>query len=73
MNPIHQSGHTRAISVVYAREFQAQATTGLGTPHDGLGPDLSFLDKKIKFHRRTDRPWFPGLEKQTTEAQVANP
>ena len=73
MNPIHQCGHTRAISVVYGREFQAQTATGLRTPHDGLGPDLSFLDKKIKFHRRTHRPGLPGLDKQTTKAQVANP
>jgi hypothetical protein len=73
MNPIHQCGHTRAISVVYGREFQAQAATGLCTPHYGLGPDLPFLDKKIKFHGRTHLPWLPGLNKQTTKAQVANP
>jgi len=56
MNSIHQCGHTRAISVVYGREFQAQSAAGLGTPHDGLSPDLPFLDKKIKFNRRTHRP-----------------
>src|SRR6516162_9586467 len=46
MNSIHQCGHSRAISVVYSREFQAQSAAGLGTPHDGLSPDLPFLDKK---------------------------
>ena len=46
--------------------------TGLRTPYDGLSPDLSFLDKKIKLHGRTHRPGFTGLDKQTTEAQVAN-
>jgi len=72
MNSIHQCGHTRAISVVYGREFQAQSAAGLGTPHDGLSPDLPFLDKKIKFNRRAHRPCLPGLDKQPTEAQVVD-
>jgi hypothetical protein len=46
--------------------------TGLGTPHKGVGPDLSLLDKKFKLGRRTHSPWFRCLDKQTTQAQIPN-
>jgi len=36
------------ISIPQGREFQAQTMTGMGMPHYGFGPNLSFLDQKIK-------------------------
>jgi len=41
-------------------------------PHDSVGPDLSFLDKKINFGRRTHISWVSCFDKQTTQAHVPN-
>jgi hypothetical protein len=47
------------MGVIFRRqrgEFQSQASTGLYVPDDGCGPDLSFLNKEVKFNLHTDTP-----------------
>jgi hypothetical protein len=39
-------------------------------PHDGLGPDLAFLDKKIELGFHAHGLWNRGSNKQTCGAQV---
>jgi len=39
-------------------------------PHDGLRPDLAFLDKKIELGLHAHRLWNRGSNKQTSGAQV---
>jgi hypothetical protein len=52
--PAHQCLETRAIFFTHCRELQCQSTAWLYTPYNCVGPDLSFLDKKLKFGRRTN-------------------
>jgi|HubBroStandDraft_5_1064220.scaffolds.fasta_scaffold407718_1 hypothetical protein len=46
--------------------------TGLYMPDDGVGSDLSFLDKKFKPGLCAHDRWFSRLDKQTAEAQIQN-
>ena len=62
----------RAIFITDRREFQAYSATRLHTPYNGVGPDLSFLDKKIGFGRQTHSPWLICLNEQASRAQVPN-
>ena len=39
-------------------------------PHDGLGTDLAFLNKKIEPGFGAYRPWTWGTNKQTSRAQI---
>jgi len=50
---VQQCNEAPAISITHRREFQAQPATALYMPHDSVGSDLSFLDKKINFGRQT--------------------
>ena len=40
--------------------------------NDSFGPDMSFLDKKLKIGRSAHRSWTRCLDKQSTLAQVPN-
>jgi len=44
----HQIPGTLAIFLNHCRNFQPQSTTGNYMPHNSLGPDLAFLNEKMK-------------------------
>jgi|SRR6267143_1508615 len=66
--PSHQIREAPAIFLAHGRELQSQTTTGLYTPHNGFGPDLSFFDKEMKVGLCAQRLWLPCLHKQTARA-----
>jgi len=66
--PFHQIREMPAIFLAHCRELQPQSAAGFNTPHNRFGPDLSFLDKKMKLGLRAHRLWLPCLDKQTARA-----
>jgi hypothetical protein len=60
----------RRVLLCHGCEFESQTVTRLNMPHDRLGPDLAFLDKKIEPGFRAYRTWTWGSKKQTSRAQV---
>ena len=68
--PREQRGEMRRVLFRHGREFQSQSLVRLTMPHDGLGPDLAFLDEKIEPGFRAYRPWAHGSYEQTSRAQV---
>ena len=54
--PFHQIGEMAAIFLTHGGELQSQSTAGLHMPHNGFGPDLSFLHQKIKGCFRAHSP-----------------
>jgi len=60
----------RPVLLRHRREFQSKPFAKLNMPHDGIGPDLSFLNEKIEFDYRSRRTWKPRSKKQTSRAQV---
>jgi hypothetical protein len=67
-----QSCEVRRVLLCDCCEFESQSVTRLNMPHDRLGPDLAFLDKKIEPGFRTHRPCSWGSDKQTSRAQVSD-
>ena len=61
-----------AVSVFHRRELQAQATAGAYMAHKALGPDLSFLDQKIKIDLFTHFSCPSRLNKQAGRTQIPN-
>jgi len=53
-------------------EFESKTVTRLNMPHDRLGADLAFLDKKIEPGFRAYRPLTWGSKKQTFRALVVS-
>jgi hypothetical protein len=60
----------RRVLFCHGCEFESQTVIGLNMPHDRLGPDLAFLDKKIEPGFGAHGPWTWGSKKQTSRAQV---
>ena len=63
-----QPGETVAIFLEHSREFQSESAAGLYVTHDGFGPDLSFLDKKMKDGLRSHNFELPRLKKEASGA-----
>jgi hypothetical protein len=70
--PSKQCGEMRRVLLCHGCEFESQTVTRLNMPHDRLGPDLAFLDKKIEPGFRAHRPWTWGSKKQTSRAQISD-
>src|SRR5712664_4986510 len=70
--PFHQIGEMAAIFLTHRGEFQPQSTAGLHMPHNGFGPDLSFLDKKMQVCFRAHSLVLVCQDKQTAGAEIAN-
>ncbi len=68
--PGKQCSEMRRVLLRHGREFQSQSLARLHMPHDRLGPDLAFLDKKIELGLHAHRLWNRGSNKQTSGAQV---
>jgi hypothetical protein len=60
----------RPVLLSDGREFQSQSFTRLAMPHDGLGPDLAFVDEKIELGFGAHRPRVWRSDKQTSCAQI---
>lgn len=60
----------RPVLLRHGGEFESQSTARRNVPHDRLGPDLAFLDKKIELGFRVHRLWNGRSNKQTSGAQV---
>jgi hypothetical protein len=70
--PFNQFRQSQAIFIGHCREFQSRATIGTYMLHYGVGPDLSFLDQKIKLGLCTHDNWLSRLDKQAALAQILN-
>src|SRR5882724_779439 len=70
--PFHQIRETPAIFLTHCSKFQPQSTAGLHMPHDGFGPNLSFLDKKMQVCFRAHWLVLVCQDKQTAGAEIAN-
>jgi len=68
--PSEQCCEMRRVLLRHGCEFESQTVTRLNMPHDRLGPDLAFLDKKIEPGFRAYRPRTWGSKKQTSRTQV---
>jgi len=66
--PLHQYRETVAIFLEHSREFQSESAAGLYVAHDSFGPDLSFLDKKMKDGLRSHNFELPRLKKEASGA-----
>jgi hypothetical protein len=60
----------RPVLLHHGREFQSKSFTWLTMPHDGLGPDLSFLNEKIELGFRSHRTRKLGSNKKTSRAHI---
>jgi len=72
VRPGKQGSEMLPVLLGHGREFQSQSLAWLAMPHDGLGPDLAFLDEEIELGFRTHRLRNRGRNKQTCGAQVAD-
>jgi len=54
--PVYQCFQMRVIFLTHRCELHCKSTTGLCTPHNSVGPDLSLPNKKIQLDCRTHNP-----------------
>jgi hypothetical protein len=47
----HQCCQIRAVFFTHRVELQSESTAGLHVLHDGIGSNLSLIDKKMKMRR----------------------
>ena len=52
--------------------FKSESAPGPYVPHNSIGPDLSFLNKKMKFRCPAHASWLLSLDKKTSHAQIMN-
>ncbi len=72
MNPPHQCYEMRAVFLCYRGEFQSESSARPDVPHNSLGPDLAFLDQKIKLGLLAQRSRNCRVDEQSPHAQIAN-
>jgi hypothetical protein len=65
---LHQYRETVAVFLEHGREFHSQSTAGLYVTHDRFGPDLAFLDKKMKAGLRSQSFGLSCLQKEASGA-----
>ena len=70
--PFHQIGEMAAIFLTHCGEFQPQSTAGPNMPHNGLGSDRPFFDKKMEVGLRTHSLGLLCQDKQTAGAEIAD-
>ena len=54
-------------------EFEPHTGGAVDVTHNGLGPDLPLVDKKVDLCLSTDRAGFTSFKKESTKADTANP
>src|ERR1700682_386640 len=68
----HHLRQERAIFITHRREFHSHSVPRLRMPHNSVGADRAFLDKKVKLQHHVHRPHLVGLEKQASCTQVCD-
>src|SRR5690348_10242783 len=69
-HPCNQHSQTWVVCLGHCREFQPKSPSGFYMSHNHLGPDLSFLHKKINLGHCLNRHDNRCLDKQASKTEV---
>ena len=70
--PFNHFCKPRLILTTNDLELQTKPTPSANIAHGGIGPDLSILNKEMKFNRRADGAYLACFDKEATHAQISN-
>lgn len=62
----------RPVLFPHCPEFEPNSAAGYGMPHDGIRPDLPFLDKKMKTDGDPRSLWFRHFDEKTSQADIVD-